>query len=250
MYTADDVYSVIHQYRRSLVLSWVDDLDLPAGATALELGCGADLAAVELAARGLRVEATDVVAAMVEIARSDAAAAGVADAVRVTQADAQVLNFPDSSFDLVLAMGVIPWLDAPAATLHEVTRVLKPAGVLLVTCDNADRLDHSLDPLWNRRLARLRHVAARLLPGAWHPAPAPRVRQHSLDAFDSLLATVGLRRLAGKTFGFGPFTVFGREALPQAQAVRLHRRLQRRADRGSSLLASRGAQYIVAARKP
>ena len=250
IYTAEDVYSVIHQYRKSLVLSWVDDLDLPAGATALEVGCGAGLTAVELAARGLRVEATDAVEAMVDIARSEAAAAGVADAVRVTQADAHMLAFGDRRFDLVLAMGVIPWLESPATALREMARVLKPAGVLLVNCDNAARLDYSLDPLWNRRLARLRQFAARVLPGSLHPVRAPRVRRHSITEFDSLLVGAGLRKLDAKTFGFGPFTVLGRPALPQALAVRLHRRLQRRADHGSRLLASRGAQYIVAARKP
>jgi 2-polyprenyl-3-methyl-5-hydroxy-6-metoxy-1,4-benzoquinol methylase len=250
IYTAEDVYSVIHQYRESLLLSWVHDLELPAGATALEVGCGAGLTAVELAARGLRVEATDAVEAMVDIARSEAAAAGVADAVRVTQADAHMLDFGDKSFDLVIAMDVIPWLESPATALHEIVRVLKPAGTLFVNCDNAGRLDHSLDPLWNRRLRRLRHVAARVLPGSLHPAPAPRVRQHSIAEFDSLVRSGGLRMLDGKTFGFGPFTFLGRPVVPQALAVRLHRRLQRRADRGSSWLASRGAQFIVAARKP
>lgn len=250
IYSADDVYSVIHQYRKSLVLSWVDELELPVGATALEVGCGAGLTAIELAERGLRVEATDAVQAMVEVARRQAVAASVSDAVHVAQADAHELSFDADSFDLVIAMGVIPWLESPSTALREMTRVVKSGGVVLVNCDNAARLDHLLDPAWNRQLAGLRRFVARLVPDSWIPAPGVPVDQHSISEFDGLLLTAGLRKEKGKTFGFGPFTLFNRAVVPRGMEVRLHRRLQQAADRGSPLVGRRGAQYIVAARKP
>ena len=250
IYSADDVYSVIHQYRQSLVLAWVDELGLPVGATALDVGCGAGLTAIELAERALRVEATDAVEAMVDLARRQAAAAGLSDVVHVTQADAHELAFDAGTFDLVTAMGVIPWLRSPSLALAEMQRVLKPGGVLLVNCDNAARLDHLLDPAWNRQLATARRCVATLVPGSWLPAPGAPVDQHSIHEFDRMLETAGLRKEKGKTFGFGPFTLFDRPMVPRRLEVRLHRRLQRAADRGSHLFGSRGAQYIVAARKP
>jgi 2-polyprenyl-3-methyl-5-hydroxy-6-metoxy-1,4-benzoquinol methylase len=249
IYTAGDVYGVIHQDRKSLVLAWVDELALPAGATALEVGCGAGLTAVELADRGLRVEATDAVQAMVDLARRHAAWAGLSDAVRVTRADAHQLTFDDGSFDLVLAMGVIPWLASPDVALREMARVLKPGGALLVNCDNAARLDHLVDPAWNRGLAGLRKLVAKLVPGSWLPAAGLPVGRHSIAEFDSLLSTAGLEKEKGTTFGFGPFTLFDRTLVPRRLEVPLHYRLQRRADRGSRLLGGRGAQYLVAARR-
>ena len=250
IYAAGDVYGVIHQERKSLVLAWVDELALPAGATALEVGCGAGLTAVELAYRGLRVVATDAVQAMVDLARQQAARAGMSHAVRVTQADAHELAFDDSSFDLVLAMGVIPWLASPQTALRQMARVLKPGGVVVVNCDNAARLDHLLDPAWNRGLAGLRKLVAKLVPGSWLPAAALPVGRHSIAEFDSLVSAAGLEKEKGKTFGFGPFTLFDRPLVPQILEVQLHHRLQRRADRGSSFLGRRGAQYLVAARRP
>jgi len=249
IYTAGDVYSVIHQYRKSLVLAWVEELGLPGGATALEVGCGAGLTAVELADRGLRVEATDAVEAMVDLARRQAERAGLSHAVRVTKTDAHALEFEDASFDLVLAMGVIPWLASPETALREMARVLKPGGVLLVNCDNAGRLDHLLDPAWNRGLASLRRFFARLVPRSWLPTPGVPVGQHSIAQFDSLLSAAGLEGEKGKTFGFGPFTFFDRPLVPRRSEVALHHRLQRRADKGSSFLGRRGAQYLVAARR-
>jgi ubiquinone/menaquinone biosynthesis C-methylase UbiE len=246
---ADDVYCVIHQYRKSLVLSWVGGLCFAPDATALEVGCGASLTAIELAERGLRVEATDAVRAMVDDAQREVLAAGVADLVRVSQGDARQLKFADESFDLAVAMGVIPWLRAPGTALGEIARVLKPGGVLVVNCDNSGRLDYSIDPLWNPHFAALRRNVAKAVPAAWVTATRARVYQHSIEEFDRMLAGAGLRKERGKTMGFGPFTVFNHAIVPRRIEAGLHRRLQRAADRGSPFFAGRGAQYLVAARK-
>jgi ubiquinone/menaquinone biosynthesis C-methylase UbiE len=228
----------------------VDDLDLPRGARALEVGCGAGLTAIELAKRGLRVEATDAVDAMVDLARREATAAQVADLVHVALADAHDLAFADESFDLVIAMGVMPWLESPSIALAEVARVLKPGGVLIVNCDNAARLTHLLDPVWNRHLAALRARIARVLPSSWIPPTVVRITQHSIPTFDEMVTRAGLEKEMGKSFGFGPFTLFGHPVVPQRFEVSLHRTLQRAADHGSVVFRTRGAQYIVRARKP
>jgi len=51
------------------------------------------------------------------------------------------------------------------------------------------------------------------------------------------------------TLGFGPFTVFGREALAGALGGRLSRRMQDWANRDVPVIRSIGAQYLVVARK-
>jgi SAM-dependent methyltransferase len=251
IYGGNDVYSLVHRGRMALVLSWMDQVHLTSGSRVLELGSGAGRTAVELAARGLRVSATDAVREMVELTREHAAAAGVADRIDARQGDAHQLGFHDGSFDAVVAMGVIPWLRSPAIALREMARVLRPGGVLVVTCDNGERLPYLLDPVWNPRLAPIRSAVGRLLPPSHRPGRRGVVaRRHSTGEFDALVSAAGLSRERAITFGFGPFTFLNRQVLPDRIATRLHHRLQRAADRGVAGLDHRGAQYIVLARKP
>lgn len=52
---------------------------------------------------------------------------------RIVSGDATNIPFPDGTFDLVTAFDVLEHLDDDAAGLAEIHRVLKPAGMLLLT---------------------------------------------------------------------------------------------------------------------
>lgn len=71
--------------------------------------------AAALAERGLRVRATDAVPAMVDLARRHAVETGVSDRIELETADVHELPFDEATFDLVVALGVIPWLHSPYA---------------------------------------------------------------------------------------------------------------------------------------
>jgi hypothetical protein len=64
-----------------------------------------------------------------------------------------------------------------------------------------------------------------------------------------LLDAEGLEKLDGVTLGFGPFTLFGQRLLPHSLGVKVHRSLQDLADRAVPFICSRGAEYVVRARK-
>jgi ubiquinone/menaquinone biosynthesis C-methylase UbiE len=248
LYEGDDVYSEIHRLRQDTALSWIDELGLPAGSRVLELGSGAGGTAVALARRGLRVRATDAVPAMLDRARANFARAGVADLLECGLVDAQAVELPDDSVDLVVAFGVLPWLPRPGIALAEMARVTRPGGAVVANVDNAARLHYALDPRLNPHLAGTRAAVKTLLrrpPGE----TGARSQLHSMREFDAMLDAAGLEKLRGKAIGFGPFTMLGRRALPDRTGVRLHRSLQRRADEGRRGLAARGAQYLVLARK-
>ena len=76
---------------RRAVWRWLDRAFSP-GDRVLELNCGTGEDAVHLAARGVRVVATDGSAAMVDIARAKAQDAGVGDAVLVRQLEIERLE--------------------------------------------------------------------------------------------------------------------------------------------------------------
>jgi D-aspartate ligase len=249
MYERSDVYAVIHQERRRRALAWVDTLGLNPGTRVLEVGCGAGWTSMTLAERGYDVDATDTVAQMLERTREKAQRAGVSERVRTQVADVHALEFEDETFDLGLALGVIPWLHSPPTALRELARVLRPGGHLIVNADNHLRLTYMMDPQRTPLLAPIRRPARRLAGRTDGRNNGPANVAHLKQDFDRLLDSVGLDRVASTTIGFGPFTFFNREVIGKQRSVALHRRLQQLADRGVSGVRSTGSQYLVLARK-
>jgi ubiquinone/menaquinone biosynthesis C-methylase UbiE len=127
----------------------VDDVvaAAPHGGTVLDVGAGPGRLTVGIAARrpDLTVQAVDISADMVAIARRRAQEAGVADRVRVLRADVADLPLRTDSVDLVVSTASFHhWADVPGAA-RELTRVTRGDGRIWI-------YDFRLAP-W-RRLAR------------------------------------------------------------------------------------------------
>jgi len=247
VYRRADVFGIIHQLRREICLRWVAER-APLGA-ALEVGCGTGQTAILLDSLGHYVTATDSAPEMLKRAAANTRAAGAGGRIRLQQADAHALPFPDGTFDLVVALGVIPWLEQPATGVAEMARVLAPGGLLVVNCDNRHRLQVLLDPRYSPAFRRLRE-AIRPPHRAGSLANVPGAVRHSPAEFDALLTRCGLLVERRSGFGFGPFTLGGRPLLPDRMGVWLHHVLQRLADFGFRPAARTGSQYMVLARRP
>lgn len=246
LYGQDNLWGVVHQQRRRLALDWIDELRLPAGAHILEIGCGAGLLALDLARRGYTVNATDVSQAMVDTAREQVEEAGLETSVSVRPDDAHALSFPDTSFDLAVALGVLPFLHSPHQALGELRRVLRPGGYLLLTSDNRFRLNHLLDPALSPLTAPIRQEIKRRRPSGRQTDELP-VHYYSWTELQGMLDTAGLRPVRSTTLGYGPFTLFGRSPLPERLAIALHQRLQTLGGRRIAPIRAVGAQHIVLA---
>lgn len=101
-------------------------MDLPAGASALDIAAGNGNVTMALARRGAAVVSTDYVPALLERGQRRAEAEGLPVAFQV--ADAEALPFADGSFDAVAStFGVMfsPDQDRAAA---EIMRVCRPGG--------------------------------------------------------------------------------------------------------------------------
>jgi ubiquinone/menaquinone biosynthesis C-methylase UbiE len=253
IYAGNEVYAVIHKHRHALALELIGQLGLPGGSRVLEVGCGAGLMTVALAERGFQIDATDTAPAMIDGARQNVRAAGASSQVTVSGADAHSLSFEDEVFDLVVALGVIPWLHSPNRALGELARVLRPGGYLIANVDNRWRLHYLLDPIFSPVFAPARRVVKWVLQRLGlrrQPASIPPNNLHSRGEFDRLISSLDLEKMGGSMYGFGPFTLFARRVLPKRLGVFVHRKLQRACDRGTPGLRSAGAQYLVLARKP
>ena len=253
IYASSGVYAEIHRDRHAAVLDWVDSLALAPGSQALEIGCGAGFMAVALAQRGFRVHAIDSVEAMVEQARRHAAESGTTGLLSLDVGDVYALAFEDGSFDLVIAVGVIPWLDRPALAIQEMARVTRPGRHVIFTADNRARLNNLLDPWLNPALPPLKRRVKDALEriGLRHQSLNNlEATFHSRRFIDATLTRAGLAKTRDITLGFGPFSLFGRSILPEPLGTALHHRLQRLADCNVPGFRSTGAQYLVLARKP
>ncbi len=108
--------------------------------------CGAGLATLELARRGYAVHSTDSSTDVVALTSRRIAEAGLGDVVTVSFADVHDLPHDAGSFDLVLALGVLPWLHSPQRALGQLARVLAPGGHAILSADNRLRLNGIVEP--------------------------------------------------------------------------------------------------------
>lgn len=255
IYAGNGLFAEIHRARHAAVLDWIDSLALAPGSEMLEIGCGAGFMAVALARRGFHVHAIDSVEAMVAQARRYAAESGVDELLSVDFGNAYALAFDVASFDLVVAMGVIPWLEQPELAIQEMARVSRPGGRIILTADNRVRLNMLLDPWLNPTLAPLRRRMKHALEWAGFRRQSPDETGvvfhefHTRRFIDEALANAGLVKGRGMTLGFGPFSLHRRPVVPEPFGIMLHHRLQRLADWNVPGFRSTGAQYIVLARK-
>ena len=253
IYERKDATSIVQQHRLTTALRWIDFLRFPNGVAALDAGCGAGMMSIELARRGAMVTAVDVSLPMLVAARDWSREEGWLYRTHIGAADIHALPFRDRSFGLVVALGVVPWARRPRASLAELHRVLEPGGYLVVSAANRRSLRRLLDPhpLRNPVLAPIRRLACALVPRVREKvAKGERVTEHTPAEFDHLLRSVGLQRAEGQTYGYGPFTLLQREFLSEQTSVRMHRTLQRLADRRMIPgLHSLGNQYLVLCRR-
>jgi SAM-dependent methyltransferase len=102
--------------------------DAASGSRVLDYGCGTGSNTVELARRGAEVVGIDISPGALEVARAKADAAGLSDRIVLRVMNAEKLELPDNTFDLVCGTGILHHLDLDAC-FREIHRVLKPGGM-------------------------------------------------------------------------------------------------------------------------
>jgi 2-polyprenyl-3-methyl-5-hydroxy-6-metoxy-1,4-benzoquinol methylase len=249
IYADRTVYGRIYQERARRALACVDDVGLSTGAPVLEIGCGPGIIATAMARKGLTVSAIDSLQEMVDRTNAMAHGAGVGSRVFAQAGHIGHVPFADATFELVVLIGVTEWLVSMTQPLREISRVLKPGGHLIVSADNNWPLHQILDPVFNPALKPLKRGIGKVLRTVGLRTRQPRFHAYSLRRFDDELAHAGFNKLAGQTFGFGPFTFCTRRVLNDYAGWKLHLRLQELADKGVAPLRSAGLVYLVLAQK-
>jgi len=130
MWTVGD-YDIVAEQLRPISEATVAALDIQPGERVLDVAVGSGNAAVLAARRGAAVTGVDLTPAQLDRARARCEAEGVEVDLRL--GDAQALEVPDGSFDVVMSvMGVI-FAPRHVAATRELARACRPGGRVAIT---------------------------------------------------------------------------------------------------------------------
>jgi phosphatidylethanolamine/phosphatidyl-N-methylethanolamine N-methyltransferase len=125
------------------------------GGRVLEVGVGTGIS-LPLYAPNVRVFGTDISEAMLAKAKRRVAEQRLKTVEGLAVMDAEQLEFPDNSFDVVMAQYVVTAVPNPEVALDEFVRVLRPGGELIIlTRVSADEglrrfIEQALQPIVRR----------------------------------------------------------------------------------------------------
>ncbi|MBU2583113.1 MAG: class I SAM-dependent methyltransferase [Alphaproteobacteria bacterium] len=100
------------------------------GTKVLDVGCGDAVLSIRLAAAGAEVTGVDTDPRTLAVARKRADNAG--EAVAFVKGNILSLPFPDSSFDRVVTVAVLCFIEDIERAVQEMARVLRPGGRLVL----------------------------------------------------------------------------------------------------------------------
>ena len=119
-----------HRYEKEWHIPIAANFAGARGLKVLEIGCGIGTDGAQFARAGADYTGIDLTEAAIDLARERFALSGLKGDFRVS--DAENLNFPDDSFDLVYSHGVLHHTPDIEAAIREIHRVLKPGGRAMV----------------------------------------------------------------------------------------------------------------------
>lgn len=140
------------------------------GGKLLELGCGPGILLDLLCGGQFQLFGLDCSPEMIAEARSRTAG----HAVNLTIGQIEQLPFPAASFDVILALGVLEYVEGLGAGLQEIARVAKPNALIVVSMLNK----RSFYQMWERTMYSSWRSIRRLLSGR-SGLPSPILWLHS-----------------------------------------------------------------------
>jgi ubiquinone/menaquinone biosynthesis C-methylase UbiE len=153
------------------------------GKDLLEVGCGVGLDLARFARGGARVTGIDLADKSIELAKKHFAYQSLP--AELQKGNGEKLHFPDNTFDVVYAHGVIQYTADAQAMINEMIRVLKPGGTAIMMVYN--RLS------WLNFLSRTLNVKM-------EHTDAPVLKKYSRKEFSGLLRNFSDVRIVTERF--------------------------------------------------
>lgn len=148
-----------HRYEKEWHIPIAADFSGSRGLRVLEIGCGLGTDGAQFALAGAEYTGIDLTEAAIDLARRRFELFDLAGTFRT--ADAENLDFPNDSFDLVYSHGVLHHTPDTARAVREIHRVLRPGGKATVMLYHRDSYNYRVN------ISMLRRAGVHLLK--WNP---------------------------------------------------------------------------------
>jgi len=132
-----------HRYQKEWHIPAAADFSNARGKKVLEIGCGLGTDGAQFALAGADYTGIDLTDAAVDLARRRFDLFNLPGAFRM--ADAENLDFPDESFDVVYSHGVLHHTPDTVRAVQEVHRVLRPGGRAVVMLYHRDSYNYRIN---------------------------------------------------------------------------------------------------------
>lgn len=123
-------YGRFATYLEPGALDFLSRINIEPGARVLDVACGAGQTAIPMSRAGAKVTGIDIATNLIEQARARAQAENL-DA-RFDEGDAEMLPYPDGSFDLVVSLIGAMFAPRPELVAAELKRVCRPGGKIIM----------------------------------------------------------------------------------------------------------------------
>ncbi|HET7112270.1 MAG TPA: class I SAM-dependent methyltransferase [Pyrinomonadaceae bacterium] len=151
-----------HRYDKEWHIPEAAGFDQAKNLRVLEVGCGLGTDGAQFAKAGAAYTGIDLTEAAVDLARRRFELFNLPGTFRV--ADAEGLDFPDDSFDIVYSHGVLHHTPDTAGAIREIHRVLRPGGRAVVMLYHRNSYNYRIN------ISLLRRAGVHLL--RWNPGIA------------------------------------------------------------------------------
>jgi len=246
--------------RKEQAVRAVDDYAEGHTLTILDAGCGPGVILEDMLKRGHRIVGLDISENSVREANDRLRLCG-ADGPCCLRADIEDIPLAGNCVDVVLCLGVLPWLLSDARALGEMSRVVKKGGLIILALPNLLRIGSLLDPyyylcrVWQYLWHRVDRAGRRRRPSepARHDLGTNRdfrVRRYLPGSLNGEFRRHRLSVSGSWGVEYGPLTFWRRSFLSEGTSRSLDSRLARLSEKkGFSWLRAVAGQTLICLNK-
>ncbi len=229
--------------RKSIVIDLLNAY-VKKNAHILESGCGAGDVMSGVAESGYSVTGVDINYRFLSVAQKQFSERSISSeesenkTVNLIQSDVEYLPFQDSSFDAVYCVGVLSYLQNDTKAVREISRVVKPGGIVLIALPSLFPIYKFPDPyyyvigVFKYIFKRIRiGRAMRSKSGNSQQFKQNMIRHYRYGQLSNLFKSSGLNEIRRVSVSFGPLTLFLINIIPLSLSIKISEYMAKKSEK-------------------